>query len=165
MMVSLKEKIEMMRQGIIHRYVIPMLEERGFMVSDWKRPISLEDQVLRDEGWRPLYTVYTTWETYSRDAPLYVYFNTFYGDVHEKAYKHCFVEFLLRIHNRSLPPNVTGVFTRLNVSNGYYWKHRIPVSLDIPESVVRDIDGTYDELLLLLTRENVIEARANRSSR
>ena len=128
------------------------------MVSDWKRPVSLEDQVLRDEGWIPLYTPYTTWETYTRDAPLHVYFNTFYGDVYEKAYKHCFVEFILRRHNRSLPPEVTGIFTRLNVSDGYYWKHRIPVSLDIPESVVKDIDSKYDELLLLLSRAKALES-------
>jgi hypothetical protein len=29
--------------------------------------------------------------------------------------------------------------------------------------VVRDIDGTYDELLLLLSREGLMEARSNRS--
>ncbi|MEM4297639.1 MAG: hypothetical protein QW815_04650 [Nitrososphaerota archaeon] len=161
MMVSLRERIEMMRQGVIHRYVIPMLEMRGFMVSDWKRPISLEDQILRDDGWKPIYTAYATWETYTRDAAIYLYFNTFYGDVHEKAYKHCFVEYLLRMHNRSLPPSVLGIFTRLNVSDGYYWKHRMPVSLEIPESVVRDIDSKYDELLLLLSREKVIRAKPN----
>ncbi|MEM4407837.1 MAG: hypothetical protein QXI19_03755, partial [Candidatus Caldarchaeum sp.] len=71
--LTLKEKIELMRQGIIHRYVIPTLESRGFMVSGWKRPVSLEDKTLRDEGWMPLYSAFTTWETYSRNAPLHVY--------------------------------------------------------------------------------------------
>lgn len=155
--LSLKEKIELMRQGIIHRYVVPTLESRGFMVSDWKRPVSLEDKILRDEGWIPVYTSFTTWETYSRTPPLHIYFNTFYGDIHEKAYRVCFVEFILSKHNYRLPPAVTGVFTRLNVENGYYWKHKIPVNLDVPESAVNDIDSTYDELLLMLSRAKVID--------
>ncbi|MCS7110161.1 MAG: hypothetical protein NZ956_01660 [Candidatus Caldarchaeum sp.] len=157
MTLSLKEKIELMRQGIIHRYVVPTLELRGFLVSEWKRPISLEDKILRDDGWKPIYTNFTTWETYSRNAPLHIYFNTFYGDIHEKAYRVCFVEFILNKHNYRLPPTVTGVFTRLNVENGYYWKHKIPVNLDVPESAVNDIDSRYDELLLALSRAKVID--------
>lgn len=157
MTLSLKEKIELMRQGIIHRYIVPTLEMRGFLVSSWKRPVSLEDKILRDEGWMPNYTGFTTWETYSRNAPLHVYFNTFYGDIHEKAYRVCFVEFILNKHKYRLPPQVTGVFTRLNVHNGYYWKHRIPVNLEVPESAVNDIDSRYDELLLMLARAKVID--------
>ncbi|MCS6784096.1 MAG: hypothetical protein RMI43_05890 [Candidatus Caldarchaeum sp.] len=157
MTLSLKEKIELMRQGIIHRYIVPTLELRGFLVSEWKRPISLEDKILRDDGWKAIYTNFTTWETYSRNAPLHVYFNTFYGDIHEKAYRVCFVEFILNKHNYRLPPAVTGIFTRLNVENGYYWKHKIPINLDVPESAVNDIDSRYDELLLALSRAKVID--------
>ncbi len=157
MTLTLKEKIELMRQGIIHRFIIPSLELRGFIVSNWKRPISLEDKMLRDEGWVPLYTAFTTWETYSRNAPLHVYFNTFYGDVYEKAYRICFVEFILNKHNYKLPPAVTGIFTRLNTEDGYYWKHRILINLDFPNSAVNDIDSKYDELMLALTRAKVID--------
>ncbi len=161
MPISLKERIEMLRQGILHRYVIPALEERGFMVSDWKRPRSLEDMVLRDEGWIPLYTQFTTWETYSRDSPLYVYFNTFYGDVYEKAYRICFVEFIINVLNFPLKKSLVGTFTRLNVKDGYYWKTRMPIDLSFPEACVSEIDGKYDELTLLMSREGVIDELIN----
>ncbi|MCS6770376.1 MAG: hypothetical protein NZ570_08085 [Candidatus Caldarchaeum sp.] len=157
MALTLKERIELMRQGVLHRYVIPMLEARGFMVSSWKRPVSLEDKILREDGWIPNYTSFTTWETYSRNTPLHIYFNTFYGDIHEKAYRICFVEYILSKHNYRLPPVATGVFTRLNTENGYYWKHRSPINLDVPESAVSDVDSKYDELFLLLGRAKVID--------
>ncbi|MDJ0270123.1 MAG: hypothetical protein NXY59_06215 [Aigarchaeota archaeon] len=161
--LGLKERIELMRQGIIHRYIIPSLEMRGFIVADWKRPISLEDMILRDEGWIPQYTPYTTWETYKRDAPLYLYFNTFYGDVYERAYRHCFVEYIINLHNYPLPPKLLGIFTRLNVENGYYWKHRVAIDLTYPENAVTEIDSKYDELTLLLSREGIAEAGESES--
>jgi hypothetical protein len=54
-----------------------MLESRGFLVTNWKRPISLEDKVLRDDGWIPVYTSFTTWETYAKNEPLHIYFTHF----------------------------------------------------------------------------------------
>jgi hypothetical protein len=155
--ITLKERIEILRQGIIHRCIIPMLESRGFLVTNWKRPISLEDKVLRDDGWIPVYTSFTTWETYAKNEPLHIYFNTFYGDIHEKAYRICFVEYILNKHNYRLPPAVTGVFTRLNTENGYYWKHRSPISLEVPDAAITEIDSMYDELLLKLARAGVID--------
>jgi len=157
----LKERIEMLRQGILHRYVIPALEERGFIVSDWKRPQSLEDMVLREEGWVPLYTQFTTWETYYRDSPLYIYFNTFYGDVYEKAYKICFVEFIINAPSFPLKKSLVGIFTRLNVKDGYYWKTRMPIDLSFPDVYVNEIESKYCELTLLMSREGVIEELAN----
>lgn len=127
------------------------------MVSSWKRPVSLEDMVLRDDGWKPIYTQFTTWETYKRDYPLYIFFNTFYGDVYEKAYKNCFIEFLIKVLNYELAPSLIGVFTRLNVMDGYYWKHRIPVNLTFPEACVKEIDATYDELVMELGKAGVLE--------
>ena len=46
MRLSLRERLELLRQGVIRGYIIPSLEERGYMVSTWKRPISLEDLSL-----------------------------------------------------------------------------------------------------------------------
>lgn len=148
----------MLRQGIIRGYIIPGLEERGYMVSPWKRPVSLEDMVLKDGGWQALYTRFTSWETYTRDHPLYVYFNTFYGDVYEKAYRNCFVEFLLNVKNLELSPRLIGLFTRLNLpGGGYYWKHRIVIDLNFPDACLREIDATYDELLIALDKEGLLE--------
>lgn len=147
-----------MRQGVVRGYIIPRLEERGYMVSKWKRPVSLEDMILRDDGWKPLYTQFTSWETYKRDYPLYIFFNTFYGDVYEKAYKNCFVEFLIRFPNYNLDSSLIGVFTRLNImSGGYYWKHRIPINLTFPEACVKEIDATYDELVMELGKVGALE--------
>ncbi|MEN2975335.1 MAG: hypothetical protein ABDH32_07160 [Candidatus Caldarchaeales archaeon] len=161
MSLSDREKLELMRQGIIRGFIIPKLEERGYLVSYWKRPISLEDMYLRDDGWKPLFSHFTSWETYKKDYPLYLFFNTFYGDVYEKAYKNCFVEYLLRVLNYQLTPSLIGTFTRLNVSNGYYWKHRIPINLSFPEACVRVIDATYDELVISLAREKVLNELEN----
>jgi len=156
MTLSAAAKLELMRQGIIHRYIIPTLEIRGFIVSRWKRPVSFEDMILRDEGWIPQYTPFTTWETYVRDAPLFLYFNSFYGDVYERAYKHCFVEYLINVKNYSLSPELTGIFTRLNVEGGYYWKNRVPVDLSAPDKAVNDIDNRYDELVLALSQTGTL---------
>ena len=157
MEIGLKERIEMMRQGIIHRYIVPMLEIRGYMVSDWKRPISLEDMILRDEGWVPQYTQFTTWETYTRNSPLYIYFNTFAGDVFERAYKFCFVEYLLPWVNYRLNPRLIGTFTRLNLKDGgYIWKNKIMIDLSVPDLCVREIDRNYDDLVLKLIEYKVI---------
>jgi len=154
----MRERLELMRQGIIRGYIIPSLEERGYMVSEWKRPVSLEDMILRDDGWKPLYTQFTTWETYRKDYPIYVFFNTFYGDVYEKAYRNCFVEFILKAKNYNLAPSLIGVFTRLNVrEGGYYWKQRIPIDLSFPEICVKEIDGTYDELVMELGKAGVLK--------
>jgi len=154
----MRERLELIRQGVIRGYIIPSLEERGYMVSSWKRPISLEDMILREDGWKPIYTRFTSWETYTRGYPLYLYFNTFYGDVYEKAYKNCFVEFLLNVKNLRLPASLIGVFTRLNLpEGGYYWKHRIPLNLSFPDTCIKEIDATYDELIILLDRENMLE--------
>ncbi len=157
MTLSLRERLELMRQGVVRGYIIPSLEERGYIVSGWKRPISLEDKILRDGGWEPIYTRFTSWETYRKDQPLYIFFNTFYGDVYERAYRNCFVEFLLNAPNLRLKPSLIGIFTRLNTGNGYYWKHRIPIDLNYPEACVRDIDATYDELTLTLSKEGVLK--------
>lgn len=157
MSLSMRERLELMRQGVVRGYIIPSLEERGYMVSQWRRPISLEDMVLRDDGWHPIYTRFTSWETYTRDHPLYIFFNTFYGDVYEKAYRICFVEFLLNVLNLDLKSSLIGVFTRLNVQEGFYWKHRIPIDLSFPDVCVKEIDATYDELVVLLDREGVLK--------
>lgn len=158
MSLSLREKLELIRQGVIRGYIIPGLEERGYMVSCWKRPISLEDMILKDGSWHAIYTRFTSWETYAKDHPLFVYFNTFYGDVYEKAYRNCFVEFLLNVKNLRLKPRLIGVFTRLNLQGGgYYWKHRIAIDLNFPDACIREIDATYDELLILLDKEGVLE--------
>ncbi|MCS7126463.1 MAG: hypothetical protein NZ929_06105 [Aigarchaeota archaeon] len=157
MSLSDREKLELMRQGIIRGFIIPQLEERGYLVSYWKRPISLEDMYLRDDGWKPLFSRFTSWETYKKDYPLYLFFNTFYGDVYEKAYKNCFVEYILNILNYDLASSLVGIFTRLNVSNGYYWKHRIPINLSVPESCVRIIDATYDELIISLAKDGLLD--------
>lgn len=152
-----RERLELMRQGIIRGFIIPQLEERGYLVSYWKRPISLEDMYLRDNGWKPLYSRFTSWETYRKDYPLYLFFNTFYGDVYEKAYKNCFVEYMINIPNYRLRSSLLGLFTRLNVGNGYYWKHRIPIDLTYPEACVKIMDATYDELIISLAREGVLD--------
>ncbi len=152
-----REKLELMRQGIIRGFIIPQLEERGYLVSYWKRPVSLEDMFLRDDGWKPLFSRFTSWETYRKDYPLYIFFNTFYGDVYEKAYRNCFVEYLLSIPNYQLTSSLLGVFTRLNTGNGYYWKHRIPINLSYPESCIKIIDATYDELVVSLAREGTLD--------
>lgn len=158
MSLSLRERLELIRQGVIRGYIIPGLEERGYLVTSWRRPITLEDMVLKDGGWRPIYSRFTSWETYAKDYPLYVYFNTFYGDVYEKAYRNCFVEFLLNVKNLRLPSELIGVFTRLNLpEGGYYWKHRISIDLNFPDACLKDIDATYDELLILLDKEGVLE--------
>jgi len=158
MSLTLRERLELLRQGVIRGYIIPCLEERGYMVSHWRRPISLEDMVFRDGAWRPMYTRFTSWETYAKDHPLFVYFNTFYGDVYEKAFRNCFVEFLLNVKNLKLSPRLIGVFTRLNLpEGGYYWKHRISIDLNFPDACIREIDATYDELLLLLDKEGLLE--------
>jgi len=156
--LGLKERIELMRQGIIQRYIVPMLEMHGYMVSEWKRPISLEDMILRDEGWMPQYTQFTTWETYTRTPPLHIYFNTFAGDVFEKAYKFCFVEFLIPWINYKLPPNLIGMFTRLNLKNGgYIWKNKIILDLSNLEVSVREIERNYDDLVLKLVESGIIK--------
>lgn len=156
--LSLREKLELIRQGVIRGYIIPMLEERGYMVSCWKRPVSLEDMILKDGSWQAIYTKFTSWETYTRDHPLYVYFNTFYGDVYEKAYRNCFVEFLLNVKNLKLGARLVGLFTRLNLpGGGYYWKHRIVIDLNFPDTCVKEIDATYDELLIALDKEGLLE--------
>lgn len=157
MSIGLKERIELLRQGVIRGYIIPALEERGFLVSDWERPVSYEDMQLREDGWIPIYTQFTSWETYCRDHPLYIYFNTFYGDIYEKAYKVCFVEFLINVLNFPLKKSLVGIFTRLNVKDGYYWKVRMPVDLSFPEACVKEIDAKYDELALLMSKEGVID--------
>lgn len=156
MSIGLRERIELLRQGIIRGYIIPAMEERGFFVSQWKRPISLEDMQLREDGWIPIYTQFTTWETYNRDWPLYIYFNTFYGDIYERAYKVCFVEFLINVLNFPLKKSLVGVFTRLNVKDGYYWKVRMPIDLSFPDACVKEIDAKYDELALLMSKEGVM---------
>jgi|GEM_PF-4268918 len=94
-------------------------------------------------------------------APLYVYFNTFYGDVYEKAYRICFVEFIINVLNFPLKKSLVGTFTRLNVKDGYYWKTRMPIDLSFPEACVSEIDGKYDELTLLMSREGVIDELIN----
>jgi len=165
MSLGMRERLELMRQGVVRGYIIPSLEERGYMVSNWRRPLSLEDMVLRDDGWRPIYTRFTSWETYTKGYPLYVFFNTFYGDVYEKAYRICFVEFLLNAPNLNLKPSLIGVFTRLNVEDGFYWKHRIPIDLSFPEVCVKEIDSTYDELLTILSREGVLKELEELSER
>ncbi|MEM4467167.1 MAG: hypothetical protein QXE61_03740 [Nitrososphaerota archaeon] len=157
MSITDRERIELMRQGIIRGYIIPTLEERGYMVSLWKRPISYEDMYLRDDGWIPLYTQFTTWETYRKDYPLYLFFNTFYGDVYEKAYRNCFVEYILNIPNFNLTTSLIGVFTRLNVKDAYFWKHRIPIDLSFPDICVKIIDATYDELIMMLAKEGALD--------
>jgi len=158
MRLSLRERLELLRQGVIRGYIIPSLEERGYMVSTWKRPISLEDMILREDGWKPIYTRFTSWETYTRDYPLYLYFNTFYGDVYEKAYKNCFIEFLLNVKNLKLKPKLIGTFTRLNLpGGGYYWKHRMAINLNFPETCVKEIDATYDQLIIMLDKEGMLE--------
>lgn len=157
MSLSDREKLELLRQGVIRGFIIPQLEERGYMVSCWKRPISLEDMYLRDDGWKPLFSRFTSWETYRKDYPLYLFFNTFYGDVYEKAYKNCFVEYILNVLNYDLDRSLVGLFTRLNVSDGFYWKHRIPINLSYPESCVKIIDATYDELVISLARSGVLD--------
>lgn len=157
MELTLREKTELLRQGIVRGYIIPMLEERDFIVSDWKRPVSLEDMSLRDGEWIPMYTRFTSWETYQRSFPLYVFFNTFYGDIHERAYRVCFVEFIINVINFPLKPSLIGTFTRLNVKEGYYWKSRLQINLNLPDSCVREIDSTYDELTVKLAKEGVFE--------
>jgi hypothetical protein len=158
MTLGLRERLELIRQGIIRGYIIPGLEEKGYMVTTWKRPISLEDMVLKDGGWRPIYTQFTSWETYAKDHPLHVYFNTFYGDLYEKAYRICFIEYLISVKNLQLPPRLIGIFTRLNLpEGGYYWKHRISVDLNFPDTCIKEIDATYDELLVMLDREGLLE--------
>lgn len=158
MSLGLRERLELIRQGILRGYIIPGLEEKGYMVTFWRRPISLEDMVLKDGAWKPLYTQFTSWETYAKDHPLYVYFNTFYGDVYEKAYRNCFVEFLLNIKNLRLPPKLIGIFTRLNLpGGGYYWKHRISIDLNFPDACIKEVDAIYDELLILLDRESILK--------
>jgi len=157
MELGLRERIELMRQGIIQRYIIPTLEMHGYIVSNWKRPISLEDMILRDEGWVPQYTQFTTWETYTRGSPLHIYFNTFAGDIFERAYKFCFVEFLLPWENYNLPPKLIGVFTRLNLKNGgYIWKNKIILDLSNLEWCVKEIERNYDDLVLKLAENNIV---------
>ncbi|MCS7145836.1 MAG: hypothetical protein RMJ28_04800 [Nitrososphaerota archaeon] len=162
MELSLRERIELMRQGIIQRAIIPLLEERGFFPSPWKRPVSLEDMELREDGWIPFYTRYTTWETYVRGEPLHLYFNTFYGDVHEKAYRYCFVEYMLPWPNFDLNRRLIGLFTRLNLrGGGYVWKCKRMVDITVPASALMDIEKNYDELLLALMEAGVVDAKAN----
>ncbi|MEM0444639.1 MAG: hypothetical protein QXO86_05555 [Nitrososphaerota archaeon] len=162
MELNLRERIELMRQGIIQRALIPLLEERGFFPSFWKRPVSLEDMELREDGWMPFYTRYTTWETYVREEPLNLYFNTFYGDVHEKAYRYCFVEYLLSWPNYELNKRLVGLFTRLNLrSGGYIWKCKRMVDITSPDSALMDIEKNYDELLLALMDAGVVDTNAS----
>lgn len=158
MPLSLREKNELLKQGILRGYLIPELERRDYSVSDWKRPVSLEDLVLRDEGWVPIYTSFTTRETYVRGHPLYLFFNTFYGDVHERSYKYCFVEYILNVTNFNLKDSLVGIFTRLNLQGGgHLWKNRVSINLDVPETAVNEIDGIYDEMVLSLSRQGVFE--------
>ncbi|MCX8203770.1 MAG: hypothetical protein N3H32_05595 [Nitrososphaeria archaeon] len=156
-MTTQRERIELLRQGILRGAVIPKLEERGFLVSSWKRPVSLEDMELRDEGWVPYYSRYTTWETYYRSDPLYVYFNTFYGDVHDRAHRFCFVEYLLPFRSRRIPLSLVGIFSRLNLKGGgYVWKRREVIDLSDPDGSVVEIELKYDELLRLVTSEGLV---------
>lgn len=151
--MSLRVRIELMRQGIIQRGIIPKLEERGFLPSPWRRPVSLEDLELREGSWAPNYSVYTTWETYKREGPLHVFFNTFSGDVFERAYRYCFVEYLIPWLNFDLNINLIGVFTRLNLRDGgYIWKKKTLIDLTNIDAAVNEIEKNHDELLLELTR-------------
>ncbi|GBC71708.1 hypothetical protein HRbin02_01496 [Candidatus Calditenuaceae archaeon HR02] len=164
MNLSLRERIELMRQGIIQRAIIPLLEMRGFFPSAWKRPVSLEDMELREDGWVPFFTRFTTWETYVRDEPLNLYFNTFYGDVHEKAYRFCFVEYILPWPNYDLDRRLVGVFTRLNLKGGgYIWKCKRMVDITSPDSALVDIEKNYDELLLALMDANIVDTAINQA--
>ncbi|MCS7117819.1 MAG: hypothetical protein NZ957_03435 [Thaumarchaeota archaeon] len=157
MMVTQRERIELLRQGILRGAVIPKLEEVGFIVSGWKRPISLEDMELRDDGWAALYSKFTSWETYYKSDPLYLYFNTFYGDVHEKAHRFCFVEYLLPFKSRRIPLKIVGTFNRLNLkAGGYIWKRREVLDLSDPEGAVMEIEIKYAELLDLVTAEGLV---------
>jgi hypothetical protein len=156
--LTLREKIELMRQGIIHRYIIPALELRGFLPGTWRRPVSLEDLELRDDTWAPNYSRFTTWETYVREQPLHIYFNTFYGDIYEKAYRHCFIEYIIPWMNYDLNSSLVGVFTRLNLRDGgYVWKSKYMVSISDPDEALSEIEKHYDELLLLLMRAGIAE--------
>jgi hypothetical protein len=157
----LRERIELLRQGIIHRAIIPLLEERGFLPSGWKRPVSLEDMELREEGWVPVYTRYTTWETYARGSPLLLYFNTFYGDVHEKAYRYCFVEYILPWKNYQLDHSLVGVFTRLNLlGGGHVWKSKHMVDITSVDRSISELEKNYDELLLALMAAGILDSPA-----
>ena len=162
-MATQRERIELMRQGIVRGAIIPRLEADGFMVSAWKRPISLEDMELRDEGWVPYFTQYTSWETYIREEPLHIYFNTFYGDVYERAYRHCFVEYLLPIRSSRIPLELIGTFSRLNLKDGgHIWKHRIMVDISDPDAAVAEIEKVYDELLLALIEAGLVKVVEDR---
>jgi hypothetical protein len=158
-----RERIELMRQGIVRGAIIPRLEADGYMVSAWKRPVSLEDMELRDEGWVPYFTQYTSWETYIREEPLHIYFNTFYGDVYERAYRHCFVEYLLPIRSSRIPLELIGTFSRLNLRDGgHIWKHRIMVDISDPDAAVAEIEKVYDELLLALIEAGLVKVVEDR---
>ncbi|MCS7095038.1 MAG: hypothetical protein NZ988_04435 [Thaumarchaeota archaeon] len=156
-MITLRERIELMRQGILRGGVIPKLEERGFIVSNWKRPVSLEDMELRDDRWSAFYSRFTSWETYYRSEPLYLYFNTFYGDVHEKAHRFCFVEYLLPFKSKRIPLKLVGTFSRLNLmGGGYIWKRREVLDLSEPDGTVVEIELKYAELHSLVTAEGLV---------
>ncbi|MCS7142625.1 MAG: hypothetical protein NZ920_02345 [Aigarchaeota archaeon] len=165
MSLGQRERIELLRQGILHRAVVPLLEMRGFFPSNWRRPISLEDLELREDGWVPVYSQYTTWETYVREHPLHVFFNTYYGDVYERAYRHCFVEFILPFRNEEIDSSLIGLFTRLNLKEGgYVWKNKQLVDISDPKSAVAEIENHYDQLLLeVINMKSHKEQRSNRS--
>ncbi len=101
-----------------------------------------------------------------REQPLHIYFNTFYGDIYEKAYRHCFIEYIIPWMNYGLNSSLVGVFTRLNLRDGgYVWKSKYMVSISDPDEALSEIEKHYDELLLLLMKAGIVEGRSKTKAR